>query len=104
MARPSTRTRARWSWRALTLTLTPDPNPDPDPDSDPDPDPKPNQVVVEKCKKYGKIAGFWNSDVTGKAEMGFRFLVVDGDIHSMQAALTTSLKEKRELMEKAGVL
>ena len=56
------------------------------------------------CKKYGKIAGFWNSDVTGKAEMGFRFLVVDGDIHSMQAALTKSLKEKRELMEKAGVL
>ena len=66
--------------------------------------PKPNEVVVEKCKKYGKIAGFWNSDVTGKAEMGFRFLVVDGDIHSMQAALAKSLKEKRELMEKAGVL
>ena len=40
----------------------------------------------------------------GKAEMGFRFLVVDGDIHSMQDALTKSLKEKRELMEKAGVL
>ena len=62
------------------------------------------KVVVEKCKKYGKIPGFWNSDVTGKAEMGYRFLVVDGDIHSMQDALTKSLKEKRELMEKAGVL
>jgi len=60
-------------------------------------------TVAATCKKHGKIAGFWNSEVEDKASKGYRFLVVDGDLHAMQAALTTSLAEKRAAMEKAGV-
>ena len=60
------------------------------------------ETVAAKCKEHGKIAGFWNSEVEDKAAKGFRFLVVDGDIHAMQAALATSLAEKRAAIEKAG--
>jgi len=59
-------------------------------------------TIAETCKKHGVIAGFWNDDIEGKAKMGFRFMVVDGDIHAMQAALATSLKEKREKIASAG--
>ena len=59
--------------------------------------------VAETCKKHGVIAGFWNNEIEDKAAKGYRFLVVDGDIHSMQAALTESLKKKREEMATAGV-
>lgn len=62
------------------------------------------ETVAAMCKKHGKIAGFWNSEVEDKASKGYRFLVVDGDLHAMQAALTSSLAEKRAAMERAGVL
>ena len=49
--------------------------------------------VAEACKKGGKIAGMWNSDVKTQAEMGFRFLVVDGDIQAMQDRLATKWQD-----------
>jgi len=52
-------------------------------------------TVAESCKKHGVIAGFWNSEIEDRGKQGYRFLVVDGDIHAMQAALTTSLAEKK---------
>jgi len=60
--------------------------------------------VAEVCKKNGVIPGFWNSDIDTRADQGYRFLVVDGDIHAMQAALSASLTEKREKMKAKGVL
>lgn len=59
--------------------------------------------IADTAKANGVIPGFWNDDVAGKAEMGYRFMVVDGDIHSMQAALSTSLAAKREAMAAANV-
>ena len=52
-------------------------------------------TVAETCKKHGKIAGFWNSEIEERGKQGYRFLVVDGDLHAMQAALATSLAEKK---------
>ena len=61
------------------------------------------KTIAETAKKHGVIAGFWNDDIADKAAKGFRFMVVDGDIHAMQAALAKSLAEKREAMVTAGV-
>lgn len=55
--------------------------------------------VAKACKDAGKVAGYWNSDIKRLSELGFSFFVVDGDIHTMQAALSKSLKEKREIVE-----
>ena len=51
--------------------------------------------IAGACAKSGSIFGIWNSDVAGKGPMGARFMVVDGDIHSMQATLSKSLEEKK---------
>uniref|UniRef100_A0A7S3F2J2 HpcH/HpaI aldolase/citrate lyase domain-containing protein n=1 Tax=Haptolina ericina TaxID=156174 RepID=A0A7S3F2J2_9EUKA len=59
--------------------------------------------IAETCKKNNKIAGFWNSDVEAQGKLGFRFMVVDGDIHAMQAALQTSIAEKREKIKAAAM-
>jgi len=61
------------------------------------------QKIADVAKKHGKIAGFWNSNVEGNGKAGFRFLVVDGDLHAMQAKLTESLAEKREQIAAAGM-
>lgn len=52
--------------------------------------------IADACKKHGKVAGFWNSDIKGKSELGYSFFVVDGDVHAMQAKLAESLAGFRE--------
>ena len=52
--------------------------------------------VAAACKANGKIAGYWNSDLEKKSALGFSFFVVDGDLMSMQMALSKSIAEKRE--------
>ena len=54
--------------------------------------------VAKACLDAGKVAGYWNSDVAKLGALGFRFFVVDGDITAMQAALSKSLREKREIV------
>ena len=54
--------------------------------------------VAAACKANGVVAGYWNSDLPGKGELGFRFFVINADLHAMQAALATQLKEKREVV------
>lgn len=51
--------------------------------------------IAEACKASGVVAGYWSSDLKAKGELGFRFFVVNADIHAMQAALATQLAEKR---------
>jgi len=58
--------------------------------------------IADTAAKYGVIAGYWNSEIEAKTKLGFRFFVVDGDIHAMQAALSSSIKEKNELRSSLG--
>jgi len=51
--------------------------------------------VAEACKANGVVAGYWNSDLKAKGEIGFRFFVVQGDVAAMQAALLQTLTDKR---------
>ena len=59
-------------------------------------------ALAAACKKYGVVAGFWNSDVPGKAKQGFGLLVVDDDIAAMHGALHKSLAEKQKLRAEIG--
>jgi len=56
------------------------------------------KTIAETCKKHGVVAGYWSSAIEEKGAMGFRFLVVDGDVASMQGALTQGLEEKKKLI------
>ena len=58
--------------------------------------------IADVAAKHGKVAGYWNSDLANKTKLGFRFFVVDGDIHSMQAALSASLNEKTAALKELG--
>jgi len=55
--------------------------------------------VAAACKDAGVVAGYWNPDIKGKGELGFRFFVLNADVHAMQAALATELSQKRETMK-----
>ena len=41
------------------------------------------KTIAATCAKHGVIPGYWNGDIEGKGKMGFRFLVVDGDVMAM---------------------
>ena len=58
--------------------------------------------IAEACKASGVVAGYWSSDLKAKGELGFRFFVVNADIHAMQAALATQLAEKRAAAAAVG--
>ena len=58
--------------------------------------------IADVAAKHGKVAGYWHSDLANKTKLGFRFFVVDGDIHSMQAALSASLNEKTAALKELG--
>jgi len=57
------------------------------------------KTVAETCIKHGVIPGYWNGDVADKYPKGFRFMVVDGDVTAMQAALSSGLEEKKKILE-----
>jgi len=52
--------------------------------------------VAAACAANGVVAGYWNSDLKAKGELGFRFFVTGGDVHAMQMALAKDLGDKRE--------
>lgn len=58
--------------------------------------------IADTCKKYGKIAGYWNNDIPGKTELGFRFMVVDADIGALQMKLAENLAKFKEQRTAAG--
>lgn len=60
------------------------------------------KTIADTCAKHGVIAGYWNSDIPTKGALGFRFLVVDGDVASMHGTLTTSLAEKKAKIAECG--
>ena len=55
------------------------------------------------AQKHGVIPGFWNGEVDKMGPGGFRFLVADGDVHTMQAKLEESLKDKRAKIAELGL-
>jgi len=52
--------------------------------------------VLKACADNNVVPGFWNGDIAANAPNGFRFFVVDGEIHAMQAALAATLAEKKK--------
>jgi len=60
--------------------------------------------VAKACADNGVVGGYWNGDVKGKGDLGFRFFVVDADIHSMQGALEKSLAEKKAVVAELDCL
>ena len=59
--------------------------------------------IAKACKDSGVIGGYWNPDVADKGPKGFRFLVVDGDVLSMQAAFGNTVADKKAKCAELGM-